>query len=472
MTILEQVKNNVDGLSLPTGMYPRMGENISLHISPSNGYLLCGEPPKPLPVSKDTIEILTYCNGTQTFDNIFTRHIKSEKRGNDLEICESIIALAGLIRDGLVILSKEPSIVQLRITGSRTVYYPTSMQVELTTACNLRCSYCYRKSDSNEPADRLATDKLLEILLILADNGLHGIELTGGEPLLHPDFIQIMRFCAERFSIIGLLTNGTQITESVLTELAPFREKMVVSVSLDSHIPAVHDARRGRKGAFVKTSNSIRLLSKYNFLTRVSMSVDPQNWKDVESTLRWARQLGASMFTYSPILPFGRAKQGFEMWSYDAKEVLQIDQRLLKKYKNFLHFLPEDTTLEIHQPGGCGAGHRVYTMDPRGWIRPCVTFDDNQAIFGSLARQAPHEVFGSELSASFATIRPPHPEICGSCQWALFCKLCSLRGLMASQWIGEENCTWLHQPEARKWRNLVRDHTYDFDNEDISCSQY
>lgn len=450
-------------LSVPRNMYPHLKSDVSLHISPSYGLILCGNPPKPLHVSKDTVEILTGCNGTQTFDDILTNHVDSDNRGDNLKILEAIVTLARLIREGMIILDKQPSKVEPQVTGSRTIFYPTSIQIELTTACNLRCSYCYRKSGPNEPEDRLATSRLLEILVVLLNNGLHSVELTGGEPLLHPNFVQIVNFCGERFSLIGLLTNGTLITESLLDKLLPFRDKMVVSVSLDSHIPTVHDARRGRRGAFDKTANAIRLLSQQGFLTRVSMSVDQHNWKDIESTLLLARQLGASMFTYSPILPFGRAEHNFGFWSYEAEEVLQTEKQLAEKYKGFLHFLPEDTTLEIHQPGGCGAGHRVYAMDPRGLVRPCVTFDENQAIFGSLAKQSPADVFSRKLSSAFAMIEPPHPDVCGSCKWALFCQHCSLRGLMASQWVGEEKCMWLNQPKVRQWSNLVRDHTFDND---------
>lgn len=459
MNNLDQSKDITQDLSLPRNMYAYLRSDTSLHISPSYGLVLYGDPPKPLHVSRDTVEILACCNGTQTFGDILINHINANNRGGDVEILKATVTLAGLIREGVVILDKESKKVDSRITGSRTIFYPTSIQIELTTRCNLRCNYCYRKSGANEPEGRLGTDKLLKILCVLSDNGLHSVELTGGEPLLHPEFVQIVNFCGKRFSLIGLLTNGTLITESLLDKLLPFQDKMVVSVSLDSHVPTVHDSRRGRKGAFDQTINGIRLLSKGGFLTRVSMSVDQYNWKYIESTLVLARRLGATMFTYSPILPFGRAKHSFGFWAYDAEEVLQTEKQLAEKYKGFLQFLPEDTILEIHQPGGCGGGHRVYAMDPRGLIRPCVTFDENQAIFGSLAEQDPADVFGRELSAAFAMIEPPHPDVCRTCKFVLFCQHCSLRGLMASQWVGKEKCTWLNQPKVRQWSNLVRDHS-------------
>jgi radical SAM protein with 4Fe4S-binding SPASM domain len=456
---MHQISESLRKADLPSDMYPRLGEKVSLHLYPTKGCVLCGDPPKPLPVSKDTVEILCLCDGTRTFGEIIKEYLNSGQPGSDLEICQAFLSFADLYREGLLVLERDAFKSQPVISGSRTTFYPTSLQIELTSSCNLTCYYCYRNADSHKLADRLKTNKLLAILGELADSGVAGVELTGGEPLLHPDFPQIVKFCGERFSLIGLLTNGTLIKESLLRLMLPFREKMVVSVSLDSHIPEVHDIRRGRRGAFNVTCKGITLLKKHKLLTRVSMSVDQDNWQDVEATLLLARSLGADLFTYSPILPFGRAQKGFEFWSLDARQVQEVDQELSEKYKGFLHFLPEDTILEITQPGGCGAGHRVYAMDPGGLVRPCVTFDEGQAIFGSLATETAAEVFGGAFPAAFAALEPPHPGVCGSCERLLFCRNCSLRGLMASAWVGEETCSWLEQPQVRTWRKLVSEHS-------------
>ncbi|NOZ87286.1 MAG: radical SAM protein, partial [Deltaproteobacteria bacterium] len=294
MSNMDLLKRSDRESSLPSNMYPQLGKDVSLHISPGYGLVLYGQPPKPLHVSRDTVNILAGCNGMQTVGEILTDYVNAENRGNDVDVSEAILTLTGLINERIVVLGENPKKVKVRITGSHTIFYPTSIQVELTTNCNLSCSYCYRNSGAHEPG-RLGTSKLLEILRVLSDNGLHSVELTGGEPLLHPDFIKIMRFCGERFSIGGLLTNGTLITESLIRELLLFKEKMVISVSLDSHISDVHDERRGLRGAFDKTTHGIRLLTQNGFFTRVSMSVDQDNWKDVEATLLLAHQLGASM---------------------------------------------------------------------------------------------------------------------------------------------------------------------------------
>jgi radical SAM protein with 4Fe4S-binding SPASM domain len=169
-----------------------------------------------------------------------------------------------------------------------------------------------------------------------------------------------------------------------------------------------------------------------------------------------ARELGADLFTYSPILPFGRATETFKLWDYNAKEMVEAEKKLRDQYGDFLHFLSEGTLVEISQPGGCGAGWRVYAMDPQGYIRPCVTFDEDQVVLGSLFKQPDEEVFGHALAFSFSKLSPPSLTVCRSCPWAAFCLHCSLRGAMAAQWVGEENCHWLRQPETAGWYQRVK----------------
>ena len=137
-----------------------------------------------------------------------------------------------------------------QVAGDFNCYYPAGIQVELTNACNLHCSYCYRDAGSQTHPDILPTDKLLRILREFADKGLRSIELTGGEPLLHPDFLKFAHFCGDSFALIGLLTNGYLVDDFLVQQLVPMRDKMVLSVSLDSYLPAVHDLRRWLSGSF------------------------------------------------------------------------------------------------------------------------------------------------------------------------------------------------------------------------------
>jgi radical SAM protein with 4Fe4S-binding SPASM domain len=78
-------------------------------------------------------------------------------------------------------------------------------------------------------------------------------------------------------------------------------------------------------------------------------------------------------------------------------------------------------------------------MDPSGRVRPCVTFDADKAVFGSLRDQPPEAVFGNALADAFAAVTLPQPEVCGTCEHRMFCQSCLVRGLDGSEWIPRES---------------------------------
>ena len=269
--------------------------------------------------------------------------------------------------------------------------------------------------------------------------------------LLHPDFLEILGFCSDHFDLVGILTNGTLFTPEIFEKLGAWKNKLVFSISLDSYIPHVHDNRRGHFGAFEKTAAAITTLSKMGFVVRVSVVLDENNWKDLEGTIVLAKKIGASMLTYGPVLPFGRASKDSFLWKLRAQEVAEVGAALKERYEGFLHSIDEPTLLEVEGPGGCGAGHRVYAMNPKGKIRPCVSFGENQAVIGSLESEAPDVVFNRPLVLASAHLSPPTAKVCGSCKWIGFCMHCSLRGVLASKWLLDGACKWLNQKNVLEW---------------------
>jgi radical SAM protein with 4Fe4S-binding SPASM domain len=439
--------------------FARLADNVTLHISPTYGYVqhtLSGE---SAIVHQGTKDVLLACDGTKRLRDILNQlHNISNKESWPVK---TILELVNLTSQGFLIMDSEAYHVPPKVTGSPKIHYPLNLQVELTVNCNLRCFYCYREAQPYPQEQRLTTDELYSILATLRNHGLESLELTGGEPMLHPDFDSILQFCGNSFPLVAILTNGTLLTEQRINAMLPFRQKMVVSISLDGSTSDLHDQRRGMAGAFTRTTQGIRRLSEQGFLTRVTMVVDETNWDDVERTLLLAKSLGATVFAYSPLLPLGRGKDKSCLWqNHDAYSVSQQEQKLRTKYAGFMQVLSDESVFNLHEPGGCGAGYRTYTMDPMGYIRPCVTFDANVAVFGSLRTQTPEEVFGNPLANAFATLTPPQLDVCSKCDYHAFCQNCQLRALVAtSEWIPEAECTWLQQPLPNKWLQLVRQST-------------
>ena len=148
-----------------------------------------------------------------------------------------------------------------------------------TKACNLKCKHCYieRNPYKNEE-DFIQVEKIKQALISVKNKKLSSIYLTGGEPLLHPDFNQILRMCL-KISNVTVLTNGTMINDKKALFLRKIDDESqfetIYRISIDSINELENDALRGR-GSFRKALVAIMSLLKYEFNPIISV-VNYQN---------------------------------------------------------------------------------------------------------------------------------------------------------------------------------------------------
>ena len=143
-----------------------------------------------------------------------------------------------------------------------------------TKTCNLKCKYCYiEKNVSKNNDDFLPPEKIKENLFAVKDAGVNSIYLTGGEPLMHPDFNQILRMCL-KITNTTVMTNGTMINDKKARFLRKIDDESqfetVYRVSLDSVNEIENDEIRGR-GSYRKALCAVLSLIKYEFNPIISI---------------------------------------------------------------------------------------------------------------------------------------------------------------------------------------------------------
>ncbi len=153
-------------------------------------------------------------------------------------------------------------------------------------SCNLKCKNCYiQKNPFKNEDDFISLDKIKQTLLFIKNQKikLNSIYLTGGEPLLHPDFNQILRMCL-KVSNTTILTNGTMINDKKARFLKKIDDESsfetIYRISIDSTDEIENDNLRGR-GTFRKALSAINSLIKYEFNPIIS-TVNYKNKKREE----------------------------------------------------------------------------------------------------------------------------------------------------------------------------------------------
>ena len=161
----------------------------------------------------------------------------------------------------------------------------------LTGRCNYNCLHCFNAAD-NAP---LASQWSWENANILMDEaevcGVNAWTLTGGEPMLHPRFLDIVHGIYDRGMFVHELnTNGAYITSDILKEFRKIGAKPLMKISFDGL--GWHDWLRNHKGAEEKTLMAIRLCVEKGFPVKIQLNVHRKNIRTVSDTLQYLEDMG------------------------------------------------------------------------------------------------------------------------------------------------------------------------------------
>ena len=205
----------------------------------------------------------------------------------------------------------------------------------LTSCCNLRCRHCWvdpvYEGEELREGTYIDLDALRKGVTEAKTLGLCGAKLTGGEPMLHPQFKELVSYLASENISLSMETNGTLITPELAKFLKEEGKFTFISVSLDAPDPAGHDTFRGVKGAFLRTLAGLDALVAAGYTNcQVIMAVHRKNRHQMADVVRLATQHGAASVKFNPVMRNGR---GITM--YERGETLTFTELLaLSEYIN------------------------------------------------------------------------------------------------------------------------------------------
>ncbi len=187
-----------------------------------------------------------------------------------------------------------------------------TLYLYMTTGCNLFCQHCWITpsfvNGEPSPGDYIDLNNLAMAVKEGKTLGLRSVKFTGGEPLLHPQFREILDLMSEEGLSIIMETNAILI-DAELADYMKNRSKLhFISTSLDSHRSDFHDKFRGKKGAFKETVGGIKHLVNAGYKPQIIMSPHKGNLGDVEELVKFAVSLGAGSVKFNPVTPNGRGK--------------------------------------------------------------------------------------------------------------------------------------------------------------------
>ena len=209
--------------------------------------------------------------------------------------------------------------------------------IYLSDNCNLRCRHCWivpRFTDGKpDPGRVVDVDALRDAVREGKALGLSSAKLTGGEPMLHPRFLDVVDMLTAEGLSLHMETNGTLLTAEVAHHLKDKTRLTFVSVSLDGADARTHDAFRGVEGAFDAALRGLSYLADAGFKnTQVIMSIHRGNRAQVEALVQLAAARGAASVKLNPVTGTGRG-----MTMHERGEDLDFDEQM-----ELAHYIDED----------------------------------------------------------------------------------------------------------------------------------
>jgi|TARA_B110001454_G_C12709592_1_gene430162 cyclic pyranopterin phosphate synthase len=184
--------------------------------------------------------------------------------------------------------------------------FPTTIEIDLTNKCNHRCDFCYYAEHIGMEADKpsLDTDLLKERLIEAKKLGTKAISFTGGgEPTIHKDYLELIKFTNQIGLDVGTITNGSAITERNVDII--IKNLQWIRISMAGGDRESYSRVQG-VDQFEKILSNLKLLSKRkemidpNFNVGIRTLVTPDNIHSLEQFAEIIKNLNLNYWQVAP----------------------------------------------------------------------------------------------------------------------------------------------------------------------------
>jgi radical SAM protein with 4Fe4S-binding SPASM domain len=343
---------------------------------------------------------------------------------------------------------------------------PSAVLWNLTNACNLHCSHCVVKSGTKSSKE-LTLIECLRLIDEMAAFGVQELILSGGEPLIHPHFLEITEYAAKKRLSLHVATNATLITEKLAERLAAIGVN--AQVSLDGASPETHDVFRQQPGSWQRTVIGIRKLVSAKVPVMVASVVTKINIRQIPDLYKLAKDLGAHTYRILPFVPFGRGGAHYEL-EVSPHEMKEVTAYLSTQSKKGLPVAPMEFECTFSAPPlgkvdpqtriGCDGSVAYCTISSCGDVLPCSFFE------GVKAENVRDHSFSwiwrnSHFLNYFRSLRTTDIHgACRTCPWLSTCRGSCIATNFAHGDIFQSNChCWLANNTEKNVASSARKHT-------------
>lgn len=298
---------------------------------------------------------------------------------------------------------------------------PFSCTWEIIDSCNLDCVHCYC-ANTGETIWTLEQSK--ELVDLLYEQGTMDLEITGGECLANPDFIEILNYINEKGFIVTILTNATLIDSTIAETIASIKPRNV-QVSIYSLDEEVHDGITSVPGSLERSLHGIKVLTDKNVPIAIATPIMNSNINHVQSLREWASRMHYDInFSYkmSPSLSKEKSPLSQSVIPQENDATAFPDLFMYTNFNTKLNVIAN--SFRRTKPGSnklCQAGFRNLSIDAYGNVSPCNSL---RFSFGNLKESCFSDVWFSTAATQWRRITIEDYPTCATCDARYYCEPC------------------------------------------------
>ena len=259
----------------------------------------------------------------------------------------------------------------------------TSLRVSVTQRCNLACFFCHREGE-HDPSGEMTPEEIGSLVEVASELGVTKVKVTGGEPLMRRDIVDVTRLLSAHMREVSMTTNAILLPEKA----RPLRDAGLSRVNISLHslkresverIAGVDCLEKVRAGIEAADEAGLKPI-KLNFVVMKGLNSD-----EIPEMLRLSADTGAIL----QLIEYQRLERGVErwgdlyydltplerMWDVEAVKIVEQEMHRRKRYT-----LADGATVEIvrpiHNTVFCNNCNRL-RLASDGRLKPCLMRSDN-----------------------------------------------------------------------------------------------
>lgn len=298
-----------------------------------------------------------------------------------------------------------------------------SLHIEVANECNERCLHCYIPHEYKTKT--INSDLFYKIIEDGRKMNIINVTLSGGEPLLHKDFVDFLIKCRKLDLSVNILSNLTLLTEQIIDEMKK-NPLLSVQTSIYSMDPEVHDSITKIKGSFEKTKNSLLRLKHNGIPLQISCPIMKENQDSFIDVVNWAKKNNINIATEYVIFASYDHTNCNLIHRLTLEEIKKVfDKQTSSEYIDALYKLAIERCEQKAEDPVCSICRYYLCVSAEGTVFPCIGWQTN--VIGDLNKQTIKEVWEeSEDIQRLRNIKWSSFSKCVECDNRGYCTVCMM----------------------------------------------